>query len=154
MKMKKMIISLIVIMTFLLTSTQLESLAAVTLNTDITSNNIIDQFNPSADTNDTQSWADPITDFIAGNIATRALSFIQIIGGILTILSIALYGLFSVIKIDPKLAEDLFGGKLLGRESPEFKKDLHDFLRRVIIGSILLFAGGTIVKAIMGLLLK
>ena len=107
MKMKKMIISLIVIMTFLLTSTQLESLADVTLNTDITSDNVIDQFNPSGELNDTQSWADPITNFIAGNIANRILSIIQVIGGILTIISLALYGLFSIIKIDPKLAEDL-----------------------------------------------
>ena len=154
MKMKKMIISLIVIMTFLLTSTQLESLADVTLNTDITSNSVIDQFNPSGELNDTQSWADPITNFIAGNIANRILSIIQVIGGVLTIISIALYGLFSIIKIDSKLAEDLFGGRLIGRESPQFKIDLQDFLRRVIIGSILLFFGGTIVKAVMGLLLK
>ena len=154
MKMKKMIISLIVIMTFLLTSTQLESLADVTLNTDITSDNVIDQFNPSGELNDTQSWADPITNFIAGNIANRILSIIQVIGGILTIISLALYGLFSIIKIDPKLAEDLFGGRLIGRESPQFKIDLQDFLRRVIIGSILLFAGGTVVKAVMELLLK
>lgn len=154
MKMKKMIISLIVIMTFLLMSTQIESFADVTLNTDITSNSIIDQFNPSGNSNDTQSWANPITNFIAGNIANRVLSIIQVIGGVLTIISVALYGLFSIIKVDPRLANDLFGGRLIGSESPQFKIDLQDFLRRVIIGSMLLFAGGTIVKAIMKLLLK
>ncbi len=154
MKMKKMIISLIVIMMFFLTSTQIVSLADVTLDTDITSNNIVKQFNPNGEDGDIQGWASPITNFLVKNISNKVLTIIQVIGGILTILAVALYGFISIVGVDQRLSNDLFGATLPGRESPNFRMNLQDVLRRVIIGSILLFASGTIVKAVMLLLLK
>ena len=151
--MKKVIISLLIIIACLLVSTQ--TTYAITLKTDITDDAFINDFNPkNGATGKTQNAiATPISNFIV-TIANAILTIIQIIGGIVAIISVALFGLSSIISSDMPLMEDIFGSKMPGRSSPEYKIALQDFFRRMIIGAILLLAGSSIVKIIMGLLLN
>ena len=152
--MKKVIISLLIIIACLLISTQTTYAKSTTLKTDITDDEFINDFNPKNGVTGAaqEAIATPISNFII-TIANVILTIIQVIGGIVTIISVALFGLSSIISTDMPLMEDIFGSKMPGRNSPEYKIVLQGFFRRMIIGAILLLTGSSIVKIVMGLLL-
>ena len=157
--MKKVLISLTVIIIFLLTSTQIVSATtkgakSEKLETSIFDEDFPQQFNPNSEptTKQAQAVSKPFVKLMT-KIASAILTIIQVLGGLGAVLSMALFGLHSIVGVDPSLAHDLFGHKLPTKDSPDYKKVLQDTFRRLIIGSILLFSGGTIVKAVMELLL-
>ena len=145
MKMKKVMISVVIIITILLMSTQI----AYAIDTSITSDNFANQFNPSNKVQGVSaSIANPIVNFMI-NIANPILGVVQVIGGILTIVSIAVYGFKSIVSTDSDIAHDLFGKAMPAKDSPEYKISTIRFLKGLLIGSFLLFTSATIVRAVM-----
>ena len=151
--MRKFLISLIIILIFLPTSIRAAN-DDITIDTDITSNEFLTTFNPSKDLeNDgTKQTAQPFVELFV-KIANAALSIVQFIGAIATVISIALYGVNNIFGVSPELRGDIMGHMEMSKNSPYSKIELKRFFRRVIIGSILLFFGGTFVKLMIGLLM-
>lgn len=118
------------------------------IHLDITSDEFIEDFNPNGDmSKEVDAIASPIANSIV-NITNVIIGIIQVIGGILAVISITIFGINLVLSTHKPLAIDLGFGK-----SPDDMKALLDFGRGMLIGSILLLAGGTFVRLILKLLI-
>ena len=152
-KMKKYIIKeFILIMIFvLMIGTQYASLAANTIDTDIRSNTFLDEFSPlkeDPESEEVNAVAGPLSNAVVA-IVNPILTFIQIIGGFATVISIAFFGFKNLLSAGGGLSKDLGideGGNAAEREK------LFSSGRRVIIGMILLFLSVTIVKAVFNIM--
>ena len=124
------------------------------IDTDIMSNTFTDQFNPN------NSTGDPISRKFTALIViivARILTILQVLGGILLVMSIAVAGINGIFGSGGDVAEDLglsvgtsrnqFGLKLPGVKTLN-KGALSMIIRRVSIGSIILFGSATIVKIV------
>lgn len=72
------------------------------------------------------------------------LGLLQVLGGILLVVSIAIFGLLTVAGVDGGTIIESLGG-------PKAKIQVREAARLVIIGSALLFSGSTIVKIVMNI---
>ena len=119
------------------------------IDTSITSDNFITSLNPEGMSGTAENLSTPIVGFIQ-RIVNPILGFAQIIGGFLTIISVAIFGFGLFLNGNDKLAMDLGFGIVKRHKvgGPEAKMELLDFGRGILIGSVLLFSGATIVKII------
>ena len=114
-----------------------------TIDTDITSDNFLNEFDPNkkasgAVNNLSSSFIDLIV-----TVVNKILGIIQQLGGLLSIVSVAIFGFALVISGNEKLAGDL-NLNIAGK--PRGKKELMDFSRSMLIGSVLLFSSATLVR--------
>lgn len=119
------------------------------IDTSILSNSFITNLNPEGMNGPAETLSTPFVNFIH-RIVNPILGFVQIIGGILTIISIAIFGFGLFLNGNDKLAMDLGFGIVRRHKAggPEAKMELLDFGRGIFIGSVLLFSGAAIVKII------
>lgn len=152
------IISLTILFTLII-STHYSILATDdTIDTSITADsNFANEFNPQkvelGDDDNAQTlegkWATPLTKAIT-KIVNPILSVIQTIGGLLMIVSVAIYGFYMVAMSHGPLAQDLgIGGGRGG--SPDGKIGLLNFGRSLLIGSVLLFSSATLVRFVFNI---
>ena len=122
---------------------------ADTLHLDITSDEFVEQFDPNKEmSNEVDAIATPISTSII-NIVEIILGIIQLIGGILAVIAITMFGFNLVLATHKPLAMDLGFGK-----TPDDRKAMVDFARSLLIGAVLLFSSGTFVKIMLGILLE
>ncbi len=109
----------------------------------INSDEFFETYNPQKElSNEANQITEPFINIIL-EIVNKALAFLQVFGGLLTIISVAIYGFRLFLNANPKLADDLgFNTNLRGDQI----KNLQDFGRSLLIGSILLFASTTLVR--------
>lgn len=147
---KYLIIMLILIILFILVIGMPHSILAV--NTNITSNEFIEEFNPNKEVDGTgndlsQSLSSPIMNAIVA-ITNPILGALQIIGGFVAVLSIAFFGFKQVFSADPRW------GKELGFDTRyhQTRLELEALARVLIIGSVILFSSATLVRIVFKIL--
>lgn len=141
----KIIISILIFSFFI--NSQYPILAAdKTIDTSITSEGFIKSLNPNGLSGEAEEWSNPFVKFIH-SVVNPILGFVQVIGGILTVISIALFGLGMLLSGNEHLAGEL-GLKIGGAHGggPEAKLELLNFGRRLLIGAVLLLFSASIVK--------
>lgn len=153
-KMKKClkIIILVLIFSFLISS-QYSIFATdkdeeATIDTSITGDSFTKALNPDGISGTAEQLSNPFVKFIH-QVVNPILGFIQIIGGILTVVSIALFGFGMLLTGNEHLSGELglrMMGGLHGGGGPEAKLELLNFGRRLLIGAVLLFCSASIVK--------
>lgn len=166
MKMKKYLIkiSIWIILFILIIGTPYSNAKkedTTSIHLDITSNEFVDEFNPNKDKNtdkQVDAIATPISESII-KIANIVLGVVQLLGGILAVISIAIYGFGMVISTHGPLAHDLgFGGGpgIFGgfMKTPDAKMSLLNFGRSLLIGSVLLFCSVTLVKFVLNVMIS
>lgn len=148
MKKRGIIISLIFIISIIF-NLNYSCFAVDNIDTSILSNSFITNLNPEGMNDTAETLSTPFVNFIH-RIVNPILGFVQIIGGILTIISIAIFGFGLFLNGNDKLAMDLGFGIVRRHKAggPEAKMELLDFGRGIFIGSVLLFSGAAIVKII------
>ena len=130
------------------------SLAANSIDTDILSNNFTDQFDPKQSGGETLSR--PFTALIV-LIVNRILGILQVIGAIILVISLALYGFKGILGAGDGIAKEL--GLFIGKSTNEYgnevsgvqtidKKSLSNTFRKMTLGSVILFGSATIVKIV------
>ena len=120
------------------------------VDTSIISDNFVSDLNPDGLNGTAEELSTPVVRFIH-RIVNPILGFVQVIGGILTIVSVAMFGFGLFLNGDDKLAPDLGLGlerRPRPKGGPEARWELLDFGRSVLIGAVLLFSSATIVKFI------
>lgn len=152
-KMKKClkIIILVLIFSFLISS-QYSIFATdkdeeATIDTSITGDSFTKALNPDGISGTAEQLSNPFVKFIH-EVVNPILGFIQIIGGILTVVSIALFGFGMLLTGNEHLSGEL-GLRMMGGPhggGPEAKLELLNFGRRLLIGAVLLFCSASIVK--------
>lgn len=118
-----------------------------TIDTSITSNKFLKDLNPDGLTDTAEKLSSPFVKFIQ-EVVNPILGFVQVIGGFLTIVSIALFGLGMLLTGNEHLSREL-GLRMTGGPrggGPETKLELLNFGRSLLIGAVLLFCSATIVK--------
>ena len=146
-KMKKClkIIILVLIFSFLISS-QYSIFATdkdeeATIDTSITGDGFTKALNPDGISGTAEQLSNPFVKFIH-EVVNPILGFIQIIGGILTVVSIALFGFGMLLTGNEHLSGEL-GLRMMGGPhgggGPEAKLELLNFGRRLLIGAVLLF---------------
>lgn len=116
----------------------------------ITGSTFTDEFNPNKQTSkEEETLTKPITKSIT-TIVNKVLGIIQIIGGILTLISVAVFGFNRLISSDKALAADL-GLKPAHGQSPDTRVALLTYGRSMVIGSIFLFSSVTIVRFVFNI---
>lgn len=153
------IISLVFIISSLVFSSHYSSFAASknttkksndkTIDTDITGNTFIEDLKPDNLNGTPEKLSTPFVNLIH-NVVNPILGVVQVIGGILTVVSIALFGLGMLLSGNEHLAGDL-GLRMMGDHGghgggPDAKVELLNFGRALLIGAVLLFCSATIVK--------
>ena len=113
-----------------------------TIDTNIMSEQFLKDLDPNDVSGTSKNLSDPFVKTIQ-QVVNPALGFVQAIGGILTVVSVAMYGFGMLLVTNEKLAGDL-GINLKG--GAKGKVDLINFGRTLLIGSVLLFSSATIVK--------
>ena len=120
---------------------------------DITSDNFKNEWNPNKPSTPdiwgrtVDKGTKPLTDLIVF-ITNRALGIIQIAAGFLMVLCIAITGFNIILTSDNHVAFDV--GLNPGRVGTQ--RRLIDFNRRLLIGTVLVFASVTIVRIVFNLL--
>lgn len=124
------------------------------IDTDIMSNTFTDQFNPKNSGDDAISRKFTALTVL---IVNRILGILQIIGAVLLAVSIAIAGLNGILGAGGDVAEDLdltvgesynkYGNRVTGVKTLS-KAALTMIIRRISIGSIILFGSATIVKIV------
>ena len=139
-KMKKClkIIILVLIFSFLISS-QYSIFATdkdeeATIDTSITGDGFTKALNPDGISGTAEQLSNPFVKFIH-EVVNPILGFIQIIGGILTVVSIALFGFGMLLTGNEHLSGEL-GLRMMGGPHG----------RRLLIGAVLLFCSASIVK--------
>lgn len=121
------------------------------LDTSILSSRFTSELKPDGTDGNAESFSTPFVELIQ-TVVNSVLGVVQIIGGVLMIVSIALYGIGMLISGNEHLAHTLgleslaSGPRGGGRRGPEVRFELLNFGRILIIGSVLLFSSATIVK--------
>ena len=120
----------------------------VAIDTKITSDKFLEQYDPHKSvTGKVEKITSPVTTFIT-TIVNKILGILQQIGGLLSIVSVAMFGFALIVSGNGRLAGDLnlnIGGK------PQGKKELLDFSRSFLIGSVLLFSSATLVRVVFSI---
>ena len=130
------------------------SLAANSIDTDILSNNFTDQFDPKQSGGETLSR--PFTALIV-LIVNRILGILQVIGAIILVISLALYGFKGILGSGDGIAKEL--GLFIGKSTNEYgnevsgvqsidKKSLSNTFRKITLCLFILFGSDTIVKIV------
>lgn len=116
------------------------------IDTSIISSGFVKSLNPNGLSEEAEKWSNPFVKFIH-SVVNPILGFVQVIGGFLTVVSIALFGIGMLLSGNEHLAEEI-GLKIGGFHGggPEAKLELLNFGRRLLIGAVLLFCSATIVK--------
>lgn len=109
-----------------------------------------DFFNEYDPTKSSAGIEGPIMEAIV-QIVNRILGALQIIGGLAAVISIAFYGFRHILNADPGLGRDL-GLSNNEMNSSNIRIELNNWARVMIIGSLILFFGSTIVKIVFKLL--
>ena len=124
------------------------------IDTDIMSNSFTEQFNPKNDGGNSIS-----RKFIALIliIVPPILTILQILGGVLLVISVAIAGFKGILGSGESVAEELglfmrdskndYGNTITGVEKLN-KGMLTKIIRKMVIGSIILFGSSTIVKIV------
>ena len=119
-----------------------------TIDTSITGDSFTKALNPDGISGTAEQLSNPFVKFIH-QVVNPILGFIQIIGGILTVVSIALFGFGMLLTGNEHLSGEL-GLRMMGGPhgggGPEAKLELLNFGRRLLIGAVLLFCSASIVK--------
>ena len=133
-------------------TTSTEEKTVDTIDTSIKTNSgFADEFNPqNGDAED--ELTKPFTGAIV-DITNIALKVIQTIGGLLMIVSIAIYGFYMVTMSHGPLAQDLGIGGKRGNMA-DAKIGLINFGRGLLIGSVLLFSSATLVRFVFNIFVK
>lgn len=126
------------------------------LDTSITSENFLTNLDPD----DLNSHGGGVASAVSApfisiihTIVNAIMGLIQVIGGILMVISIAVYGFGMLLQGNPKFSETLgvpgmgFGGK----DGPEAKVELLKFGKNLLIGSFLLLMSSTLVKFVFNI---
>ncbi len=155
--MKKYLIKsfFIIVLFTLLNAICFYTYAANTIDLDIMDENFTDQFSPVAkETNLSQTVSEPFLNVIKP-IINKILGLLQWVGIILTVLSMTYYGI-NILLAQTPFANDLGLVGILddGKTGKATKKDLQDYARHVLIGSIFLLSSTTIVKVVFVMLLE
>ena len=146
--MKKYLVKIFLLIILFLLIIYIPYSNAADINLNITSDEFIEEFNPNSEMSDEVNViAKPIATSMM-EIVRIALGVIQVIGGILAVISITIFGLNMILATHKPLANDLGFGR-----TPDDLKALVDFGRTTLIGATLLLAGGTIVKLILNVLI-
>lgn len=117
------------------------------IDTDITGSSFTAALNPDGISGIAEQLSNPFVKFIH-DVVNPILGFVQIIGGLLTVVSIALFGLGMLLTGNEHLSGEL-GLRMMGGPhggGPEAKLELLNFGRRLLIGAVLLFCSASIVK--------
>ena len=118
-----------------------------TIDTSITGDSFTKALNPDGISGTAEQLSNPFVKFIH-QVVNPILGFIQIIGGILTVVSIALFGFGMLLTGNEHLSGEL-GLRMMGGPhgggGPEAKLELLNFGRRLLIGAVLLFCSASIV---------
>ena len=118
-------------------------------NLDITSDNFVDEFKPGKkDSATTNNLSSPFINTII-QVVNPVLGIIQVIGGILSVVSIAFFGITMMLS-STDIASALFDN--IPSETPEARVELLKFLKYVMIGTVLLTASATIAKVVFNVL--
>lgn len=143
--MKRYVIKMLttILLLIILINAPHSNLAASTLNTNITGESFYKTFNPNKKQSATEKmWSEPFINLIT-TIVNPILGIIQIIGGIIMVLSIAFYGFQNILSADIGLSSD-FGMNVRPRNRARYLATI----RLLMIGSIILFMSTTIVKIV------
>lgn len=157
---KKRIIIKLFIIFFILIISSLSNISLAeskTIETDILNPNFTNEFDPSKDAD--EGLTGPFTKIIV-SVASRILTILQIIGGIIFVISLAMAGLNGIFGVGEGVAEDL--GLNIGKTRSDAgieydtvnqlnKRTLSKIIRRSTIGSIFLLSSTTIVKIVFHL---
>lgn len=149
-KIIKIIILLILIIASPLPKYTVQAAEGDVLETDIINGNLQEKFNPNNGlTGAEKKIAQPFTKLIL-KIVNAIVGIIQVIGGLLTIVSIAIYGFYMVVRGNETLASQLnIGGNRGG--NPKVRQVVSEFGTQLVIGAILLFMSSTIVKFVLSI---
>ena len=154
---KRIIIKLFIIF-FILIISSLSNISLAeskTIETDILNPNFTNEFDPSKDAD--EGLTGPFTKIIV-SVASRILTILQIIGGIIFVISLAMAGLNGIFSAHSGIAADL--NLNVGKTTNDYNKEimgslnkeaLSKIIRRSAIGSIFLFSSTTIVKIVFNL---
>ena len=138
------IINFVLLLSLIISSTHYSIFADDgTIDTSILGSNFVKELNPDGLDDDAEALTTPFVKFIH-NVVNPILGFVQIIGGILTVVSIALFGFGMLLSGNSQLADEV-GLRTLGG-GPHGGRDLLIFGRTMLIGSVLLFFSASIVK--------
>ena len=131
------------------------SIYASNISTDITSNDFVEQFDPNQPNQSKTVTAiqNPIISTII-QIANPILSIIQIIGALLSVVSVAFFGFSLIVSVNPELMSDIGVDFGMGDKSPDAKKKMLNFGRHMLIGSVLLFSSVSVVKIVFKIFLS
>lgn len=123
----------------------------IKLNLDITDDEFLDQYQVNND--DGITFSQPFTNIIV-KVVNNLLAILQILGAIVLVLSLALAGFNGILGSNENFADDLglsLGDKADGVQQLT-KENLSIIIRRVIIGSFILFMSASIVKIVFKLI--
>lgn len=122
------------------------------IDTSIISENFIKDLNPDEVSGAAESLSTPFVNLIQ-TVVNSILGFIQVIGGILMVVSVAMFGFGMVLSGNGNLAGEL-GIKINGESKggADARFELLSYGRRLLIGSILLFSSATLVKFVFNIL--
>ena len=140
------IIIIIIVNIFLTTSVQADN-----VNVNIMDDGFIDEFNPN-DSTEIDTITDPITGTMVA-IIKRVLGILQVVGALLSVLSIAFFGYNRLLSANESMGRELGFGPHGPGQSPDTKRSMMDFSRSMLIGSLLLFSSVTIVNIVVKLLM-
>ena len=143
--MKKILKIIIVIFSCLIIYINYPCLAeneTTTIDTDITSDQFIKDLDPNSVDGIAADLSNPFVSAIQ-KIINPILGFVQVIGGLLMVVYVAMYGFGMLVISNEPLAGEL-GINLKG--GAKNKVELINFGRTLLIGSVLLFSSATIVK--------
>lgn len=147
--MKKYLIKtfLLIIIIFTLLSTLFYTVYADDINLDITSKQFSEEFKPGKkDSATTNALSSPFINTII-QVVNPVLGIIQVFGAILSVVSIALFGITMVLS-STNFFSAIFN---IPDENPNARASMLEYLRYLIIGSVLLTASVTIVRVVFKL---
>ena len=151
--MKKYVIIVLSIMLFILVIGTHYSYCAGTINTNILDEGFLEEYDPNKDDGDGDGddIADKVTDKIV-EIVNKVLGILQVIGALLMVVSLGLAGFNLLLSTNDGVNRDLGIDKFVGPGGgPETKFKLLGLGRGYLIGTVLLFAGVTIVRFVFNI---
>lgn len=116
------------------------------IDTSIMNDSFIKDLNPNGVSGAAEKISTPFVKIIH-EVVSSVLGFVQLIGGILMVVSIAMFGLGLLLSGNQGLAGELG----LRSGDPEARVELLNFGRRLLIGSVLLFSSSTLVKFVFNI---
>lgn len=143
-------ISTMLILTMFITS----PVYAKKISTKITSEEFLTEFDPNKSTG-IDDLTDPVTNTMQ-TVVNIALGIIQVIGVLLTAVSLVIFGYNRLLSANGQLAGEVMSshGPHGFGDGPSTKMALLNHGRSMMIGSIILFSSTTIVRIIFNLFIK